>query len=125
MTGATLDISNYELSYDNMITNETLSKTFTENLQAISDHPIEKAKLDYGSIDMGNVSQVVPAIHPYISLHDESLVFHTKEFADQTITAAGHQTIADGALALAQTGYDILTNAELLTKIKEEFISNK
>jgi len=121
MTGATLDISNYELSYDNMITNETLSKTFTENLQAISDHPIEKAKLDSGSIDMGNVSQVVPAIHPYISLNNESLVFHTKEFADQTITSDGHQTIFDGALALAQTGYDIITDAELLTQIQAEF----
>src|SRR5690625_1330987 len=121
MTDAELEISNYKLSYDNMITNETLSKTSTENLQAISDQPIEKAKLDSGSIDMGNVSQVVPAIHPYISLNDESLVFHTKEFADQTITSDGHQTIADGALALAQTGYDIITDAELLTQIQAEF----
>lgn len=125
MTGATLEISNYELSYDNMITNKVLSKAFTENLQVISDEPIEKAKLDFGSIDMGNVSQVVPAIHPYISLNDEDLVFHTKEFADQTITSDGHQTIADGALALAQTGYDILTDAELLIKIKSEFNSKK
>lgn len=121
MTGASLEISNYELSYDNMITNNVLSKAFTKNLQAISDHPIQPAKLDYGSIDMGNVSQVVPAIHPYISLNDESLVAHTKEFADQTITRDGHQTIADGALALAQTGYDILTDAELLSDIQKEF----
>jgi amidohydrolase len=121
MTGATLEISHYELSYDNMITNKALSDTFTKNLQEISNQPIQSAKLDYGSIDMGNVSQVVPAIHPYISLNDETLVFHTKEFADQTITSDGHQTIADGALALAQTGYDILTDEELLKAIQTEF----
>lgn len=125
MTGASLEISNYELSYDNMITNNVLSKTFTGNLQAISDQSVQTAKLDYGSIDMGNVSQVVPAIHPYIGLNDKSLVFHTKEFADQTITSDGHQTIVDGALALAQTGYDILTDAELLTEIKSEFNSKR
>jgi len=125
MTGATLEISNYELSYDHMVTNKALSKTFTKNLQDISDLPIHSAEEDYGSIDMGNVSQVVPAIHPYIGLNDESLVFHTKEFADQTITSDGHQTIADGALALAQTGYDILTDAELLTEIQAEFNSKR
>ena len=30
---------------------------------------------------MGNVSQVVPAIHPYIAIGPPSLVSHTREFA--------------------------------------------
>ena len=125
MTGATLEISNYEIGYDNMITNKVLSKAFTKNLQGISKHPIETTRLDFGSIDMGNVSQVVPAIHPFISLNDTSLIAHTKEFADQTITSDGHEAIADGALALASTGYDILTDRALLTAIKSEFEANK
>lgn len=123
MTGATLEISNYELSYDNMVTNQKLSEAFTKNLKKISDYPIQPRKLDSGSIDMGNVSQVVPAIHPYISLNNPDLVFHTTEFADQTITADGKQTLFDGALSLASTGYDVLTDEELLTAIKEEFKS--
>lgn len=121
MTGATLDVSNYELSYDNMVTNQKLSETFTKNLKKISDHPVQTTKLDSGSIDMGNVSQVVPAIHPYISMNNPDLVFHTTEFADQTITADGKQTLHDGALSLASTGYDVLTDDDLLTEIKEEF----
>ncbi len=121
MTGATVDISNYELSYDNMITNEALSNAFTSNLAAYSSEPIYDAQESYGSIDMGDVSQVVPAIHPYISLGNPDLIAHTKEFADQTITKKGHGTLTNGALALAGTGFDILTNPSLLASIQDEF----
>lgn len=121
MTGATLEISNYELSYDNMATNKALSDAFTKNLKETSDIPVKPAKLDFGSIDMGDVSQVVPSIHPYISMNNPDLTAHTTEFADQTITADGNQALHDGALSLAKTGYDVLTDQDLLTTIKEEF----
>src|SRR5690625_3915539 len=49
MTGATLDVSNYELSYDNMITNHALSNAFTNNLKEVSPDPIHTEKLSYGS----------------------------------------------------------------------------
>ncbi|MFD1850798.1 M20 family metallopeptidase [Oceanobacillus bengalensis] len=125
MTGATLEISNYELSYDNMITNDTLSKIFTKNLAETSELAIHATKNGSGSIDMGNVSQVVPAIHPYIGLNKPGLVHHTKEFADQTITKDGYQTLVSGVLALAQTGYDVINDAALLKAIQEEFKYSK
>ncbi|MFB4168060.1 M20 family metallopeptidase [Virgibacillus sp. JSM 102003] len=125
MTGATLAISNYELSYDEMITNNALSKAFNKNLKLADSQNLNPAKQGYGSIDMGNVSQVVPAIHPYIGLHEPELIAHTKEFADKTITKTGHQIISNGALSLAQTGYDILTDRELLKEIQTEFLQGK
>lgn len=121
MAGTTLEISNYELSYDDMITNQSLSDAFTKNLAQTSDLPILEAKQSYGSIDMGNVSQVVPAIHPYIGLNKPGLVAHTKEFAEQTITEDGYKTLKSGVLALAGTGFDIITNKDLLESIKSEF----
>jgi amidohydrolase len=124
MTGASLEISNYELSYDNMITNETLSELFTHNLLATGVEKVHKAKQSYGSIDMGNVSQVVPAIHPYIGLDSPGLVAHTKEFADITITENSHYILAKGALAMAGTGFDLIINKELLEKMKLEFSQN-
>lgn len=123
MTGATVEITNYELSYDNMVTNEQLSKAFTKNLTQVSKYPVESAKLDHGSIDMGDVSHVVPAIHPYIGLNDKDLVAHTKGFADQTITPDGHEALIDGVLSLAQTGYDVITDKQLLRDIQLEFDS--
>jgi amidohydrolase len=125
MTGAELYISNYELSYDNMITNQTLSQLFTENLVATGVKEVKKAKQTYGSIDMGNVSQVVPAIHPYIGLDSPGLIAHTKEFADLTITENSHHILSKGALALASTGFDLITNHELVESMKQEFYQTK
>lgn len=125
MTGAELHMSNYELSYDNMITNQTLSQLFTNNLLATGVSEVKKAKQTYGSIDMGNVSQVVPAIHPYIGLDSPGLIAHTKEFADLTITENSHHILSKGALALASTGYELITNLELFEKMKQEFFQTK
>ncbi|MFL6560542.1 MAG: M20 family metallopeptidase, partial [Bacillus sp. (in: firmicutes)] len=121
MTGAEVHIENYELSYDNMVTNQTLSQLFTANLLTTGVKQVNKAKDSYGSIDMGNVSHVVPAIHPYIGLDSPGLIAHTREFADLTITDNSHQILSKGALALALTGLDIITNKEALEKMKNEF----
>lgn len=124
MTGAEVHISNYELSYDNMVTNQTLSQLFSNNLLSIGVEKIKKAKDSYGSIDMGNVSHVVPAIHPYIGLDSPGLIAHTQEFADLTITDNSHQILSRGALALAMTGFDLITNKEEFEKMKNEFRQN-
>jgi amidohydrolase len=121
MTGAEVQIDNYELSYDNMVTNQTLSQLFTDNLLTTGVKEVKKAKDSYGSIDMGNVSHVVPAIHPYIGLDSPGLIAHTTEFADLTITDNSHTVLSRGALALAMTGFDLITNKEELEKMKNEF----
>lgn len=121
MTGATLDISYYQISYDDMNTNKILSDSFTENLKHIGVTDIQPARSSYGSIDMGNVSNVVPSIHPYISISDSPLVGHTTEFRDATHTDKAHIALVKGASSLALTGYDVITEKELLLRIKEEF----
>ncbi|MHB1393632.1 MAG: M20 family metallopeptidase [Clostridia bacterium] len=121
MTGASLEISNYEISYDDMNTNQNLSKAFTENLKHIGVNDISPQKSSYGSIDMGNVSNVVPAIHPYISISDTKLTGHTAEFRAATMADKAHDALVKGSCALALTGYDVLTDNELLKQIKEEF----
>lgn len=121
MTGAALEISNYELSYDDMNTNQNLSKAFNENLKLCGIGEIHSPKESYGSIDMGNVSNVVPAIHPYIGISDTKLVPHTAELRDATLSEKAHEVLVKGACAMALTGYDVLTNKELLKRIKAEF----
>ena len=120
-TGAQLTISNYELSYDDMNTNQTLSEAFGANLLAVGETTINPPPETFGSIDMGNVSYVVPAIHPYIGIGNEALVAHTAEMAAATFTPAAHQALLRAAKAMALTGYDLITNASLLAEIKKEF----
>ena len=121
MTGAELTISNYEISYDNLKTNEVLSKAFSSNLKSVGVDEISPAKSSYGSIDMGNVSYVVPAIHPYLGFGCGNAASHSREFADATITDTAHDALIQGAAAMALTGYDVITDKALLKQIKDEF----
>ncbi|GFZ29537.1 amidohydrolase [Clostridium zeae] len=125
MTGAKLELSNYELSYDDMNTNETLSEAFSENLKFAGIQDINEPDTNIGSIDMGNVSHVVPAIHPTLGIGNSNLVGHTKEMADFTITDSAHEALLKGTSALALTGYDVITDKYLLKIIKEEFKKSK
>lgn len=121
ITGAEIEIIEQEGSYNNMVTNRTLSDIFTKNLKAATGEIVYPPQLLKASMDMGDVSRVVPAIHPSIGIGDASLVLHTKAFADQTVSPAGKQALVNGALALACTGYDILSDTVLLDEIEKEF----
>ena len=108
MTGATLEMERYELPYDDLVTNETLSEAFTENLKALGITEFEE-DATFGSSDIGNVSHIVPTIHPTIGICDSSVISHSREMADATISELGHERLITGTLALAYTGYDVLT----------------
>jgi len=56
---------------------------------------------------MGNVSQVVPSIHPMVGIECGDAVNHQKEFAAATITQSGDEAIRDGALGMAYTIVDM------------------
>ncbi|MGB3958629.1 MAG: M20 family metallopeptidase, partial [bacterium] len=66
-TGAKLTVSNFEYSFDEMKTNRVLARLVEENLELLGERHVPPAD-GFGSLDMGNVSQVVPSIHPYISV---------------------------------------------------------
>lgn len=123
MTGARVEISNYETSFDDMNTNKTLSKAFNKNLELLGITDIHAGEDLSGSMDMGNVSYEVPSIHPMIGLGNTNLVLHTTEAANFTITDPAHEALLIGAASLAYTGYDVITNKDLLSEIKQEFIS--
>jgi amidohydrolase len=123
MTGASVKISNFENPYDNLKTNRALSDLFSANLRELGETEIMPHSDGIGSIDIGNVSQVVPAIHPWIGVGDPSLIIHSKEFAEHTMTGQGRATIQKGACALAFTAYDVIISKENQEKIKQEFMS--
>ncbi|MCE4047749.1 MULTISPECIES: M20 family metallopeptidase [Bacillaceae] len=126
-TGATLTVSNYEFSYDDMITNDTLSEAFNKELVSlgIPAQEIYEQRDGSGSLDMGNVSQAVPSIHPYIKICNEAYACHTHEFREAAMTDQAREAMIVGAKSMALTGYEVLTNKELLQQIKDEFNRNK
>lgn len=73
-----------------------------------------------GSSDIGNVSQVVPTIHPHVPI-GAGLHIHSEEFARATISAAGKLAVLEGAAAMALTAAELAASAELRRAIAEEF----
>ena len=109
MTGETLEMERFELPYDDLRTHENLSEVFNENLRILGIEDIEENE-DFGSSDIGNVSHIVPTIHPNIGISNCRVIGHSREMADATISELGHERLLIGTLALAYTGYDVLTN---------------
>lgn len=64
-------------------------------------------RMNRASTDMGNVSQIVPAIHPYIGLDCFPVLNHQREFADHCIGASAEKALLDGATAMAWTAIDL------------------
>ena len=81
-----------------------------ESLGRDFNAPPGQATMNRASTDMGNVSQVVPAIHPYIGLGCFPAANHQPEFAAHCVGAAANQAIHDGAAALALTALDFLAD---------------
>lgn len=74
-----------------------------------------------GSSDIGNVSRVVPTIHPHVPI-GVGLHIHTAEFAAATVTEGGRQAVLEGATAMAMTAAQIASKPELQEEIRQEFL---
>lgn len=120
--GARLEISNYEASYYNMVTNETLSEVFTKNLKAAGCNCVHEPDKNLGSLDAGNVSHVCPTIHPYFAITtDTNVASHSVEFAECAVTDYANEQMRITIAALVQTAIDVIKDEKLLKDIKEEF----
>ena len=73
-----------------------------------------------GSTDMGDISHLVPSIHPYLAIAPKNIAGHTEEFRKYCISNDGKSAMLDAAKALAMTAVDLLTNPEQLIKAKHE-----
>ena len=72
----------------------------------------------FGSTDMGNVSQVIPALHPMLSFdlpaEDGN---HTAAFAAAAGGAEGDRFVRDGGLAMALTIADVAQSAPIRARL--------
>ncbi|MBF8983937.1 M20 family metallopeptidase [Lutibacter sp. B2] len=119
--GTELEITNYEATYDNLVTNKHLSEIYTRRLKDMGVEKIYEPKESYGSLDAGNVSQVCPTIHPYFSISDKELVGHTRELAEATKTPLAYARMKQTIGALVLTAIDLIKDNKLLNEIKTEF----
>lgn len=74
-----------------------------------------------GSSDIGNLSHVLPCIHPFLAIVDGDIPSHSEGFRDATTTARGKNTLIKAAKMLALTAHNYLTSPELRERVKQEF----
>jgi len=79
--------------------------------------PLELA----GSTDMGNVSVRVPSIHPFLAIAPPAVTIHTPDFATWAASETADRGTVDGAVGLALTASDYLTDAALRDAVGQEF----
>jgi amidohydrolase len=121
-SGAQLKYKWEDVRYDSMSSNMALAELFEVNYEILgrSVDPHDPTQ-GFGSTDMGNVSTVVPAIHPSVSIAPMDVPIHTPGFAAAAASDKGHQGLIDAAKAMAMTTAELLADAEKLKLIKEEF----
>jgi amidohydrolase len=122
--GARLEYKWSDVTYDAMNNNQYLARLFAHNLESVGREvePLENS-CSIGSTDMGNVSQVVPAVHPVISIASEKCVLHTEEFIIAAASEQGHQGLIDAAKAMAMTAVYLIAEPVHIEKVKEEFFT--
>jgi len=121
-TGAKLEFVVRPRGLDDMKNNATLAKTFGKYLRALGEKvQAPDPKAGKGSTDMGNVSYVVPSLHPSIAIGPKTLAGHSREFAVASVSERGHQAMLNAAKAMALTALDLFSDSSLMEKVKRDF----
>ncbi|MFC2035288.1 M20 family metallopeptidase [Chloroflexota bacterium] len=125
-SGAQLQYKWGEVRYAPMRNNLPLAQLFIHNMQSLGRRvALSDPDNTFGSTDMGNVSQLVPSIHSFIAIAEKETSIHTQQFTSAAASETGIKGMLDGAKALAMTVVDLVTNPEIVTKVKEEFEQGK
>ncbi len=103
--------------------NAALAELFAKNLESLGRTVLPPMRRGLGSSDVGNVSVLVPTIHPAVAIAPRDITPHTPGFAEAAASEAGHQGLVDGAKAMAMTVVDLIAQPEAMQKVKEEFVS--
>jgi len=125
-SGARLEYKWAEARYAPLRNNLTLARLFRRNLQSLGRRVhLFDPRIGIGSSDIGNVSQLVPSIHPLVAIAPPEVVTHSPQFAAAAISEAGTRGLLDAAKAMAMTVVDLVANPEIVTRVKEEFRRGK
>ncbi len=111
-TGCELQISGGDQPYADVRHDPALADLYRRNAEALGRRFVirpEDRDRPSGSTDMGNVSHAVPSIHPFIGIDCFPAVNHQPEFTAASILRPADQALMDGALAMAWTAIDAVT----------------
>ena len=121
-SGCEVEILWANVDYLDLNTNWPLAERFQAHAEDLGRDFYPPEKLGgSGSTDMGNVSHLVPSIHPMLAAAPPKVVIHHPDFARWAGSEMGDQAALDGAKSLALTAADFLLDSELRTASRLAF----
>jgi len=119
--GVTLKVTQHDNVYEPMKSSRVMLDLFAANMKTVGLSEGEAIPDRLGSSDVGNVSQVVPAIQPMIAIAPTGMAIHTRDFADAAVKPLARAGLLAAAKTMAMTTLDLLAEPARVAKAKEEF----
>ncbi|MDD2556503.1 MAG: M20 family metallopeptidase [Bacteroidales bacterium] len=123
-TGCSVNIEMFEPQICCMKNNNVMSDLFKKHLieSGVDGKEIIDTLIKAGGCsDMGNVSQLVPSIHPWIQMARSTSELHTTEFLEDADSPFALNEMFRAIGCLAGVGVDVLKDPGLLSEIKKDF----
>lgn len=105
-TGCTHTVRAVSPAYDALAPDPFLSEVIRDEMVRTGRHPLPaelEATVPLGSTDMGNVTQLLPGIHPVIGIDAGGASLHQPEFASAAVGPSADTAVVEGAIMLART----------------------
>ena len=110
--------------YADLVTNGHLAASYVTNAaivgRSVGDPAVSGHRV-VGSTDMGNVSHLVPTIHPMVKCAPTGTAIHTEAFAGHARSAMADAAVIDGATAMALTAVDYWVSERLRAAVRADF----
>lgn len=105
-TGCEYEIDDAAPAYAELKPDPWLAEVCRQEMRRLGREPIAadlEAKLPMGSTDMGNVTQVLPGIHPIVGIDAGGATVHQPAFAAAAVSPSADRAVVEGAIMLART----------------------
>jgi amidohydrolase len=120
-TGCELHVDEPTAPYAEFRTDDAVLDLYVRNAESLgrvfTDGDTGLGRMSRASTDMGNVSQVIAAIHPYIGIGSAPAVNHQREFAAACVTPSADAALLDASTALSLTVVDAATDDGLRQRL--------
>ncbi len=103
-----------------MLHSDTIGARFAVQMAAhgITDRAPARAP---GSSDLGNVSQILPTIHPHLAIADADVPWHSVEFREAARTPRADDVTLLAGILVAETAIELLLDQSLVDSAWREF----
>ncbi|WP_431964386.1 M20 family metallopeptidase [Nocardia sp. bgisy134] len=127
-TGCTHEIRTLAPTYTELTPDPALLCAYREQIADLGRVPIApelEAQRPLGSTDMGNVTNVIPGIHPVIGIDAGGAVTHQPGFAAASVNASADRAVTDGAVALARTAIAVARDEEHRDRLLQRLVQRQ